>query len=51
VIRNGRYMPPEKPGYSITVRPETIEQFDFPNGPAWKGRRNEQQAFKSEAIS
>jgi L-fuconate dehydratase len=48
VIRNGRYMPPEKPGYSITLRPETLEQFNFPDGPAWKNRRNEQEAFKIE---
>ena len=48
VIRNGRYMPPEKPGYSIALRPETLEQFNFPDGPAWKNRRNEQEAFKIE---
>jgi L-fuconate dehydratase len=35
-ISNGRYMPPQKPGYSITMWPETLEQFEFPNGPAWK---------------
>ena len=48
VIRNGRYIPPEKPGYSIALRPETIAQFNFPDGPAWKNRRKEQEAFKSE---
>ena len=48
VIRNGHYMPPEKPGYSIALRPETLEQFNFPNGPAWKNRRNEQETFKIE---
>jgi L-fuconate dehydratase len=47
LIRNGRYMPPEKPGYSIAIRPETLEQFAFPNGPAWKGRSNKQRAFKA----
>ncbi len=36
VIRNGRYMPPERPGYSITIRPETLAQFRFPDGPAWQ---------------
>jgi L-fuconate dehydratase len=46
VIRNGCYLPPERAGYSITIRPESLEQFDFPNGPAWQGRRNEQRAFK-----
>jgi Enolase C-terminal domain-like len=47
VIRNGRYLPPGRPGYSITMRPETLEQFDFPNGPAWKDRNNQQRAFKA----
>jgi L-fuconate dehydratase len=36
VIRNGRYMPPAKPGYSITMRAESLDQFEFPNGAAWK---------------
>jgi L-fuconate dehydratase len=47
VIRNGRYLPPGTPGYSITIRPETLEQFDFPDGPAWKGRNNPQRAFQA----
>jgi L-fuconate dehydratase len=36
VISNRHYMPPQKPGYSITMWPETLKQFEFPNGPAWK---------------
>src|SRR5215469_11683583 len=36
VIRNGHYVPPKKPGYSVTMWPETLEQFEFPNGSAWK---------------
>ena len=35
VIRNGRYMPPDAPGYSITMKPESLEFFAFPNGGAW----------------
>jgi L-fuconate dehydratase len=35
-ISNGRYMPPQKPGYSIAMRPETLAQFEFPNGAVWK---------------
>jgi len=30
VIRNGRYMPPHTPGYSITMLPETLAEFEFP---------------------
>lgn len=32
VIRNGRYIPPQKPGYSITMFPETLAKFEFPGG-------------------
>lgn len=35
VIRNGRYMPPISPGYSITMRPESLATFEFPDGGAW----------------
>ncbi|HEX5411315.1 MAG TPA: L-fuconate dehydratase [Terriglobia bacterium] len=36
VIRNGRYMPPANPGYSITMKPESLAEYEFPNGPAWR---------------
>lgn len=35
VIANGRYMPPTAPGYSITMRPESLDAYEFPNGRAW----------------
>ena len=42
VIRRGRYMPPERPGFSIAMRPESLDAFEFPTGRAWTsaaGRR------------
>ncbi|MCH8196595.1 MAG: L-fuconate dehydratase [Proteobacteria bacterium] len=36
VIRDGRYMPPAAPGYSIAMYPESLAEFEFPNGPAWR---------------
>ena len=36
VIRNGRYMPPERPGYSIEMLAGSLDQYDFPEGPAWQ---------------
>ncbi|MGX6607300.1 enolase C-terminal domain-like protein [Micromonosporaceae bacterium Da 78-11] len=33
---NGRYLLPEQPGYSATLRPESIAEFSFPDGPAWR---------------
>ncbi|MGF0237992.1 L-fuconate dehydratase [Rhodococcus sp. IEGM1300] len=35
VIRNGRYMPPKQPGYSIEMTPETLERYQYPNGAVW----------------
>ena len=35
VIRNGRYMPPTAPGYSITIRPEVFPAYAFPSGSVW----------------
>lgn len=35
IVRDGRYMPPTAPGYSITMRPESLAQYAYPHGPAW----------------
>jgi L-fuconate dehydratase len=34
-IRNGRYLLPTAPGYSIQIREESLEDFSYPNGKAW----------------
>jgi L-fuconate dehydratase len=31
----GSYMPPSAPGYSIEMKPESLEEYEFPNGSAW----------------
>ena len=35
-IRSGRYMPPQAPGFSITMRAESLKEYAFPNGPVWR---------------
>ncbi len=35
-IRDGRYVAPQAPGYSITMRPESLREFEYPAGPAWR---------------
>lgn len=35
VIRNGRYMPPTAPGYSIEMKHRSLETYAFPHGAAW----------------
>jgi L-fuconate dehydratase len=36
VVRNGRYMPPADPGYSVTMKRESIEAYQYPHGSAWR---------------
>lgn len=35
VITDGAYRLPTAPGFSARMRPETLERFSFPDGPAW----------------
>ena len=32
----GRYQLPTQPGYSVTLKPESIAEFSFPDGPTWR---------------
>ena len=34
-MKDGHYMPPERPGYSIEMRPESLDEYEFPGGPVW----------------
>ncbi len=36
VIKNGAYMPPKEPGYSITMKPISLDTYAFPHGFYWK---------------
>jgi L-fuconate dehydratase len=36
VMKNGRYMPPTAPGYSIEMKAASIAEYTYPTGPAWK---------------
>jgi L-fuconate dehydratase len=36
VIDRGRYRLPSLPGYSAQMRPESLAQYSFPNGAAWR---------------
>jgi L-fuconate dehydratase len=35
-IRNGRYVPPSKPGFSIQMKPQSLDEHEFPGGAAWR---------------
>ena len=35
-MKDGRYMPPFDPGYSIEMKAESLDYYEFPKGAAWK---------------
>jgi L-fuconate dehydratase len=41
VVRRGRYMPPQTPGYSSTIKRESREAYRYPDGPVWTQLRGE----------
>jgi len=46
VIRNGSYMPPGLPGYSITMKKKSLEDYEFPKSLIWKKRLQSQNKNK-----
>ena len=34
-IRDGHYVAPLAPGYSITMKEESLRDYSFPHGPVW----------------
>ena len=36
VVERGRYVAPTAPGYSIEMLPSSLDEFEFPAGPAWR---------------
>ena len=35
-MRNGHYLLPQAPGYSIEMKQESIEMLNYPNGAEWR---------------
>lgn len=36
VMKNGHYMPPEAPGFSVAMRAESLDAYEFPGGKMWR---------------
>jgi L-fuconate dehydratase len=34
-IQKGRYMAPNLPGYSVAMKPASIEEYSYPHGSYW----------------
>jgi L-fuconate dehydratase len=43
VVRGGRYIAPTSPGYSITMRHESLAAYAYPSGAAWTNRDAREQ--------
>ena len=39
IIKNAAYMPPKKPGYSITMKEGSIKDYSYPNGKIWLAKK------------
>jgi L-fuconate dehydratase len=35
IVKDGRYIPPDAPGYSVTMYPASIAAYSYPHGSAW----------------
>jgi len=35
IIKDGSYMPPGAPGYSITMKPDSLRDYSYPTGQIW----------------
>jgi L-fuconate dehydratase len=36
VVRDARYLAPAAPGYSIAIKPESLDAYEFPGGRVWR---------------
>ncbi len=36
IAKNARYVTPLRPGYSIDIKPQSIAEYEFPNGRVWQ---------------
>src|SRR2546421_9018836 len=36
ITKDGRYLPPMDPGYSIEMKPRSLDYYEFPGGAAWR---------------
>lgn len=50
VIKNGAYMPPSMEGYSITMKPESLDEYRFPDGTFWAEELKSKRSVISNKI-
>ncbi len=47
-MKNGRYLPPLDPGYSIEMKVESLDYYEFPQGQAWRNSASRHAAISGE---
>ncbi len=40
IVKGGRYVAPDAPGYSVTMYPASIAAYSYPDGSAWAAERS-----------
>ncbi len=48
VMKDGHYIAPQAPGYSITMKPESIAAYEYPGGAAWTKELEDRAAAAKE---
>lgn len=38
VVRNGAYLPPAAPGFSVRMREQSVADYEYPDGAQWRAR-------------
>ncbi|MEU8645081.1 L-fuconate dehydratase [Streptomyces sp. NPDC048674] len=51
VIRDGRYTAPTAPGFSATMRPESIAEFTYPDGTFWTADLAQRDADERKGMA
>jgi L-fuconate dehydratase len=49
-VAGGRYLAPTAPGFSATLRPESLRDYEFPNGAIWQQLGGEQQSRSGQTT-
>lgn len=47
VIKNGNYMPPQMSGFLVGLKPDSVKEYEYPDGTAWQ-KLFEQGLFERE---
>jgi hypothetical protein len=47
---NGRYAAPLAAGYSITMKPQSLQDYEFPSGREWRGTAGAAPAGPASAV-